>query len=344
MTITTDIIRHLVNRKALSPEEMREVMQSIIEGQASQAQMAGFIVALSMKGETTEEITSALSVMRESIQRIELPLDNLVDIVGTGGDGQRTFNISTTSAFVVAAAGGIVAKHGTRSVLSRCGSADLLELAGVNLNLTAEEVQTCVSEIGIGFLFAPNYHPALKHTLVTRSQLGIRNIFNILAPLVNPAGAPHLLLGVYDKSLCLSLAKVCHKIGCRHVLVVHADDGLDEISSTSPTLVAELNRGEIHTYTIKPEDFGITRSSIDHLIVNNPAESVEKFMSVLRDEASPARDIVLLNAGAAIYAADLCESLHDGITRARVALSSGRALAIFEELKQFSHSLSTQVA
>lgn len=347
MTISTDIIRTLVNRTALTTEQMTAVMQSIMDGEASQAKIAAFITALSMKGATTEEISAAATFMRQFSQRIELPKKNLVDIVGTGGDGQKTFNISTTSAFLVAAAGGKVAKHGTRSVLSQCGSADVLEHAGINLNLSPTQVQACVRDLGIGFLFAPNYHPILKNTLSVRKQLGFRNIFNILAPLVNPAGAAHLLLGVYDKSLCLTLAKVCHKMGCQHVLVVHAEDGQDEISSCSPTFVAELNRGEIHTYTIKPEDFGIRRGNIRDLAVNNATESYERLLSVLRNEESPARDIVLLNAGAAIYAANLCENLNDGITRARVALSSGRALSLFEELKRYegySHRITGPVS
>lgn len=336
MTISTEIIQTLVNRQALTPDQMYDVIQSITQGKSTQAQIAGFIVALSMKGETTEEISAAVSSMRDHSQTIELAKSHLVDIGGTGGDGQQTFNISTTSAFVVAAAGGKVAKHGTRSISSRCGSADLLEQAGVNLSLSPIQVQTCVETLGIGFLFAPNYHPALKNSHSARTELGIRSIFNILAPLLNPANAPHLLLGVYDKSLCLALAKVCHKLGCRHVLVVHAEDGLDEISIGAPTFVAELNRGDIHTYTIKPEEFGIPRSGLEAITVSNSIESFELFNAVLEDQASPARDIVILNAGAAIYAADLCESLHDGMTRARVALSSGRALQLFQQFKQWS--------
>lgn len=337
MSIDAPLIRKLTERKDLEADEIHAVIDSIVTGSASESQIAAFIAAMSMKGETTEEVSAAVKAMRAHSSHIDIDCEHLVDIVGTGGDGQQTFNISTTSAFVVAAAGGNVAKHGTRSVLSTCGSADLLELAGVNLDLSPSQVHQCVEKIGIGFLFAPNYHPALKNTLATRQALGIRSLFNILAPLLNPAGAKHQLLGVYKKSWCLVLAKVLHKLGSEHVLVVHADDGLDEISINAPTFVAELNHGEIRTYTITPEEFGLSRQSLSSLTVSNPAESVELFLSVLQNRNCAARDIVILNAGAAIYAANCCESLAQGIELARDALTCGKAESIFFELKALSH-------
>ena len=278
-----------------------------------------------MKGETVEEIAAAAEVMRELAHKVDVSGNHLVDIVGTGGDGSQTFNISTASCFVVAAAGGKVAKHGNRSISSKSGSADLLEAAGVNLDLTPEQVEQCIERVGVGFMFAPKHHSAMKHAIGPRKEMGVRTIFNILGPLTNPADAPNLVMGVFSGELVEPLANVFKALGSNHVMVVHSDDGLDEISIAAKTRVAELRNGEVTTWEIDPADFGCQVDNLDEIRVNNADESLELVCSVLTNKPGPARDIVSLNAGAAIYVCGLTDSLKDGVERAREVIASEAA-------------------
>ena len=333
-------LQKLLIKQNLGAEEMHEVMRLIMSGNATDAQIAGFLIALRCKGETVDEIAAAVEVMRELASKVPIKGNHIVDTCGTGGDGANTFNISTTCAFVVAAAGGQVAKHGNRSVSSSCGSADVLEAAGVNLNLSAEQVAQCVHNIGVGFLFAPKHHGAMKHTINVRKEMGVRTLFNLLGPLSNPASAPNQLIGVFSKDWVEPLAQVLLKLGSRHVLVVSADDGLDEISIASATHVAELKNGEVLTYTINPEQFGLQRASLVELAVENAAASLKMIKSVLTNQPGAALDIVLLNAGAAIYAANLAETLANGVEKARQVIASGAARAKLDDLIQYSTKLS----
>jgi anthranilate phosphoribosyltransferase len=333
-------ISAVMEHRDLSSEQMQSVMNIIMSGAATPAQIGGFLIGLRMKGETIDEITAAAQVMRALATRVEISGDHVIDIVGTGGDGSSTFNISTASCFVVAAAGGTVAKHGNRSVSSKSGSADLLEAAGVKLDLGAVQVAKCVNQVGVGFMFAPKHHGAMKHAIGPRKEMAVRTIFNVLGPLTNPAGAPNQLLGVFSKELVEPLAQVLANLGSEHVLVVHSEDGMDEISVAAPTFVAELKEGKVTTYTITPEDFGLARSSLASLKVADAAESLVVVKSVLANEAGPARDIVQLNAGAAMYAAGLALSLADGICAAGEVLASGKALAKLQALADVSHSVS----
>jgi len=329
-------IQKLLARQNLDAEEMRIVMRCIMTGNATDAQMAGFLIALRCKGETIDEIAAAADVMRELAARVNIVGDYIIDTCGTGGDGANTFNISTTCAFVVAAAGGQVAKHGNRSVSSSCGSADVLEVAGVNLDLNAEQVAQCVNEIGVGFLFAPKHHGAMKHTIKVRKDMGVRTLFNLLGPLSNPAHAPNQLMGVFAKEWVEPLAQVLKKLGSQHVLVVNADDGLDEISIATTTTIAELKDGLVSTYTISPEQFGFKRTPLKELAVATAADSLAMVKSVLDNHAGAALDIVLLNAGAAIYAANIADTMAAGIAKAQQVIASGAAKAKFEALIAYS--------
>ena len=329
-------IQTLLNKQNLSTEEMRAVMRLIMSGQVTDAQMSAFLIALRCKGESIDEIATAVEVMRELANKVHIQGDHVIDTCGTGGDGANTFNISTTCAFVVAAAGGQVAKHGNRSVSSTCGSADLLEAAGVNLDLTTEQVTQCVNDIGVGFLFAPKHHGAMKHTITVRKEMGVRTLFNLLGPLSNPASAPNQLIGVFARDWVEPLAQVLKKLGSQHVLVVNAEDGLDEISIASDTHVAELKDGQVLTYTISPEQFGFKRASLKDLAVTDAASSLVMVESVLNNTTSPAKDIVLLNAGAAIYAANMTDTLAEGIQKAQEVIASGAARAKFDALIAYS--------
>jgi anthranilate phosphoribosyltransferase len=329
----------LLDKQDLSADQMRAIMRLIMSGGATDAQIGGFLIALRCKGESIDEIAAAAEVMRELAGKVPVRCEHLIDTCGTGGDGANTFNISTTCAFVVAAAGGRVAKHGNRSVSSSCGSADVLEAAGVNLDLTAEQVARCVNEIGVGFLFAPKHHGAMKYTIGPRREMGVRTLFNLLGPLSNPAGAPNQLIGVFGKEWLEPLAQVLKKLGSRHVLVVNADDGLDEISIASATSVAELKDGEVMTYTVAPEQFGLQRADIAELAVDGTASSLAMVESVLDNRPGPARDIVALNAGAAIYAADLADSLTAGVEKARQVIAGGAARAKWDALIAYSKTL-----
>ena len=318
-------IQALVDRKNLSSEQMTDVMRLIMTGHATPSQIGGFLIGLRMKGETNGEIAAAAKVMRELSTKVEVNKKNLVDTCGTGGDSSGTFNISTATAFVVAAAGARVAKHGNRSVSSKSGSADVLEAAGVNLNLTPEQVEECINEIGVGFLFAQKHHSAMKHAIVPRSEMAVRTIFNLLGPLTNPANAPFQVLGVFSKDWIRPLAEVLKELGSQHVMVVHAEDGLDEISIASETHVAELRNGTISEYTIKPEDFGIKSSPLDDIRVETAKESLNLIYEALSGNTGTAKNIIALNAGAALYVSGIEVSLQNGVDKALQIMGSGKA-------------------
>jgi anthranilate phosphoribosyltransferase len=318
---------------------MASVMRAIMNGEATAAQIGGFVIALRMKGETVKEIAAAARVMRELVTPVAVAKQDLVDTCGTGGDGASTFNISTTSAFVAAAAGARVAKHGNRSVSSNCGSADVLEAAGVRIDLAPEEVARCVETIGVGFMFAPLHHGAMRHAVAPRRELGTRTIFNLLGPLTNPAGAPNQLLGVFSHEWLTPLALVLKELGSRHAMVVHADDGLDEISISAPTKVVELNEGEVASYTVNPEQFGMELSDPSAIAVDSAEQSRMRMREVLDNMPGPALDIVLLNAGAAIYVAGIAASFERGIELARAAIAEGKAKEKLDALVQYSQAL-----
>jgi anthranilate phosphoribosyltransferase len=309
-------------------------------GEMSPVMIAALTMGLRVKKETIGEIAAAAQVMREFAAKVEVANpDNLVDIVGTGGDGAHTFNISTASMFVAAAAGARVAKHGGRSVSSASGSADALEALGVNINLKPAQVAQTIAEIGIGFMFAPNHHAAMKHAAPARKELGVRTIFNILGPLANPAGAPNIMMGVFHPDLVGIQARVLQQLGAKHAVVVWARDNMDEVSLGAATMVGELVDGEIREYEIHPEDFGLPMSASRNLKVANAAESVAKILEALDNQAGPARDIVLLNTGTALYAAGVASSIGDGVDRAREALASGAARAKLEQFARLTQSL-----
>ena len=318
-------LKLVTRHQDLDRDQMRDVMNQIMTGNATPAQIGGFLIGLSMKGETVTEIAAAAEVMRSLATAVEIDGDHVVDTCGTGGDGASTFNVSTASAIVVAAAGAKVAKHGNRSISSSSGSADVLEAAGVNLELTPEQVKHCVDSVGVGFMFAQKHHGAMKHAIGPRREMGVRTIFNLLGPLTNPARAAHQVLGVYDKKWVRPIAEVLQKLGSEHVLVVHAEDGLDEISIGADTHVAELKDGQITTYTIKPEDFSMTRSDVKALTVQNANDSLNIIKGIFDSQPGPARDIVVLNAGAAIYASDIASSLSEGVKMAAAAIDAGKA-------------------
>lgn len=326
-----EAIKAVTEKRDLSAEEMSATMHLIMTGEATPAQVGGFLIGLRMKGETVDEIAAAAGVMRELASKVSVDKNHLVDTCGTGGDASGSFNISTASAIVVAAAGGKVAKHGNRSISSKSGSADVLETAGVNLEIGPEKVADCVNEIGVGFMFAPLHHSAMKHAIGPRREMAVRTIFNVLGPLTNPAGAPNQVLGVFSKDLVEPLAHVLKRLGSEHVLVVHAEDGMDEISIATPTYVAELNNGEVKTYTIKPEDFGMESADLEQIRAADSAHSLEIIKGVFNNETGPAKDIVSLNAGAAIYAAGLTATLAEGIEKAQQVIASG---SVAEKLKQ----------
>ncbi len=325
-------LRVLLDRQSLDAHEMEEVMDLIMTGQAAPAQIGGFLVALRMKGEVMQEILGAVKVMRRLVKKVDCSdVPYLVDTCGTGGDNAQLFNVSTASAFVVAAAGGHVAKHGNRSVSSSSGSADLLEAAGANLVLSPEEVARCVREVGFGFMFAPQHHEAMKHAIGPRRELGVRTIFNLLGPLTNPAGAKNAVLGVFGREWLRPVADVCSELGANRVFVVHAADGLDEISIAAETYIAEVHNGKVHEYTITPEEFGVARGSLDTLRAHNAQGSLAIINALFAGVPGPATDIVALNAGAAICASGLCATLRQGVAMAQDALATGLAREKFDE-------------
>ncbi len=332
-------IGRVVDRKDLDGGEMTAVMHAIMTGGATPAQIGGFLVGLRMKGETVTEIAAAAAVMRDLASGVDISgLAHTVDIVGTGGDASGTFNVSTASIFVAAAAGCNVAKHGNRSVSSKSGSADVLEAAGVRLDLSPGQVAQCVRDTGVGFMFAPGHHSAMKHAIGPRKEMGVRTVFNVLGPLTNPAGVPNQLLGVFSADLLQPLAEVLKELGGRHVLVVNAHDGLDEISINAATEVAELKDGAISRYSIKPEDFGLRRSALSAIRVEGPEQSLALIVAVLDGEPGAARDIVQLNAGAAIYAAGVADSLQQGVERAAAVIDDGTAKQRLAQLVDLSRS------
>lgn len=327
-----DAIKKIIENQPLTAKEMAQAMHIMMSGQATPAQIGGFLVGLRMRGETVTEISAATSVMRELSTKVKVSPEHLVDTCGTGGDASGTFNISTTSAFIAAAAGARVAKHGNRSISSKSGSADVLEAAGINLNVTPEQVAQCIDELGVGFLFAQKHHSAMGHASAPRRELGIRTIFNLLGPMANPANAPNQVLGVFGKQWVRPMAEVLQTLGSRHVMVVHAEDGLDEISIASPTFVAELKDGSIREYSIRPEDFGLSSASLDSIRVGTAQESLTMLQSVLAGQTGTARDIVCLNAGAAIYVAGLASSHSEGVSKAQQAIDSGAAAQRLQQL------------
>ena len=319
-------IKAVISKQNLNESEMHDVMNSIMTGQTTDAQIGAFLVGLSMKGETIEEITASAKVMRALATSVELSSnDYLVDTCGTGGDGLGLFNISTASAFVVAAAGGKVAKHGNRSISSKSGSADVLEAAGINLNISPELISQCIEEIGLGFMFAPAHHSAMKHAIGPRKELAVRTIFNVLGPLTNPAKAPNQIMGVYDKSLVEPIANVLKGLNSRHVMVVHSEDGLDEFSIANTTYVAELKDNNISTYTVHPGDFGLEEGNLDSIKAENAQQSLALINEAFSGKKGVARDIIALNAGAAIYVSGLVSSFDEGVTQANQILSDGSA-------------------
>ncbi|MDT8311445.1 MAG: anthranilate phosphoribosyltransferase [Methylophaga sp.] len=333
-------IKQVMQRQNLAEQEMIAVMQQIMTGQATDAQIGGFLIGLAMKGETVDEIAAAAKVMRQLATPVSVTGTPVIDTCGTGGDGASSFNVSTASAFVVAAAGGKVAKHGNRSVSSTSGSADVLEAVGVNLELTPAQVGHCIETAGIGFIFAQKHHGAMKHAIGARKQMAVRTIFNLLGPLTNPANAPHQVLGVYDAKWLRPMAEVLKKLGSKHVLIVHAEDGMDEISIGADTLVAELRNGEISEYRLKPEDFALQRADISQLAVTDAEQSLGIIKGIFAGQIGPARDIVVLNAGAAIYTADLAQTLAQGIAIAQQVIDNGAAQQKLDALIQCSQQAS----
>ncbi len=331
-------IRTVTEHRDLSGDEMTSVMRAIMSGETTQSQIGGFLIGLRMKGETVEEIAAAATVMRELATPVHVEVEHLVDTCGTGGDGSNTFNISTASAFVAAGAGARVAKHGNRSASSSSGSADVLEAAGVNLDLSPQQVAQCIREVGVGFMFAPKHHGAMKHAIGPRKEMAVRTIFNVLGPLTNPAGAPNQVVGVFSRDLVEPLARVLTQLGSRHVLVVHSEDGLDEISIGADTHIAESRDGRVHTHSINPGQFGMKTADLSALTVSSPQESLETVQAVFDNTDGPARDIVALNAGAAIYASGLEGDLNAGVTAALESLSSGAARERLARLVELSNS------
>ena len=330
-------LNQLINKQDLSNETTHAFMTALMSGELTAPASAAILATLRAKGETLDEIVTAARVMREFSNRVEVA-DNsrFLDIVGTGGDGACTFNISTSCLFVVAAAGGQVAKHGNRSVSSKSGSADALEALGANLILTPPQVAKCIEATGIGFMLAPNHHPAMRHVAPIRRELGVRTVFNILGPLTNPANAAHTLMGVFSPELTRTMAMAMRELGATHVLVVHSEDGMDEVSLSAPTFVCELKNNGLSEYTITPEQFGLNRAPMSELKVNNPQESKAMLLAALNNQAGAARDIVILNSGVALYTADQVDSIEAGITLAKDVIASGQALAKVKAFADFT--------
>lgn len=324
-------------RQDLTQEQMKEAMLEILSGTTDTADIIEFLTGLNEKGETVEELTAAVTVMLKYVEPIIVDKPNILDTCGTGGDKKGTFNISTATAFVSSGAGITVAKHGNRSVSSRCGSADILEALGVDINMGKEKIKKCLEEIGIAFLFAPNLHPAMKHVMPARKQIGTKTMFNIIGPLINPARATNQLIGVYSARWTGILARVLCNLGTRHVLVVHGSDGLDEVTTTGPSFVSECKEGKFSDYQISPEDLGIPKASPEQLLGGDIRVNTRIILDVLKGGKGPARDIVLLNSGCAIYAANKAPSIGEGIKMAVQSIDSGAAFEKLRLLKEYSH-------
>ena len=335
-----EALNRVANQLDLNTAEMQDVMRQIMTGQCTDAQIGAFLMGMRMKSETIDEIVGAVMVMRELATAVEIDLNHAVDTCGTGGDGANIFNVSSAAAFVVAAAGGKVAKHGNRAVSGKSGSADLLEAAGIYLELTPAQIARCIEHVGVGFMFAPAHHGAMRFAAPARRELGLRTLFNMLGPLSNPAGVKHQVMGVFSQALCRPMAEVLQRLGAKHVLVVHAQDGLDELSLAAPTFIAELKNGEISEYRVQPEDFGIKSQSLIGLSVEGATESLALIRDALgkrkTENGQKAADMIELNAGAALYAADIASSLKEGVAMAQDAILSGLALEKLDELVSFT--------
>lgn len=342
-----EALSRLVERRDLARAEMSDVMRAMMTGEATPAQMAAVLIALRMKGETVDEITAAAEVMRGLVTPVPVESslrERLVDTCGTGGDASGLFNVSTACALIAAAAGGYIAKHGNRSVSSKSGSADVLETAGVKLDLGPAEVARCVQELGVGFMFAPVFHGAMKHAIGPRKEMGVRTLFNLIGPLTNPAQAPNQVLGVFSLHWVEPLAEVLDKLGSQHVMVVHSEEGLDEISIVRPTMVAELREGMLRTYAIDPGDYGLQHDSLDGLKVKDAAESLALIRRAFEGESGPARDILCLNAAAALYVGGQAKDLREGIDRAAAVLDDGSAARKLEALAVLTQKLGAKAA
>ena len=333
-----EAIAKLIDKKNLAKEEAEAVMNEIMSGQATPAQIAGFLVALRIKGETIDEIAACAKVMREKAERINPKGKKVVDVVGTGGGKSGKFNISTCAAFVVAGCNVPVAKHGNKCVSSKCGSADVLSALGINIDLEPKQVEKCIEEVGFGYMFAPKFHSAMKYAIGPRKEIGVRTVFNILGPLTNPAEAQYELMGVFAEDLTEPLAEVLGKLGCKHALVVHGN-GLDEVTIEAETKVSEYKDGHIRTYKIKPTDFGIKLASLNEIKGGDPEENAKIILSILKGkEKGPKRDVVLLNAAAALFAADKVDSIKNGIKLAAESIDSGKALKVLDKLKAYTNN------
>ena len=339
-----EALQRTIEHREIFHDEMLHLMRLIMGGEMSPLMTAAILTGLRVKKETIGEITAAAQVMREFSTKVHVSdTRHLVDIVGTGGDGANTFNISTCAMFVAAAAGAKVSKHGGRGVSSKSGSADAMEALGIHINLAPEQIAQCIAEVGIGFMFAPNHHPAMKNVAPVRKELGVRTLFNILGPLTNPAGAPNILMGVFHPDLVGIQVRALQRLGAEHALVVYGRDGMDEVSLGAATLVGELKNGQITEYEIHPEDFGLAMSSNRALKVETPEQSREMLIGVLKGEPGAAQEIVCLNAGVALYAANVAESIPTGIAKARAAIASGAALAKLEQVVTRTHALAAAV-
>lgn len=337
-----EVISKLVQRKDLTQNESEQVMNEIMEGKATDAQIAGFLIGLRLKGETTDEITACAKIMKLKANTINPKAKHLVDTCGTGGDNSNTFNISTAAAFVASGAGAAVAKHGNKSVSSMCGSADVLKELGVNIELSPKQVEKCIEHIGIGFMFAPMFHPAMKFALNARKEIGIRTVFNILGPLTNPANAKSQLIGVFDASLLPAIAEALKNLGGRHIIAVNGN-GIDEITVCGKTKVCELKNDNINTYEISPEDYGFRLSQLKDILGGTPPENSKIILDILNGSNGPKRDIVLLNSAAALLAADIASDYKDALELASDSIDSGNALKKLEELKKFTASPSENI-
>ena len=339
-----EALQRTIEHREIFHDEMLHLMRLIMNGELSPVMTASIITGLRVKKETIGEITAAAQVMREFSTKVHVKdATHMVDIVGTGGDGANTFNISTCSMFVAAAAGAKVSKHGGRGVSSKSGSADVMEALGIHINLKPEQIAQCIADVGIGFMFAPNHHPAMKNVAPVRKELGVRTIFNILGPLTNPAGAPNILMGVFHPDLVGIQVRALQRLGAEHALVVYGRDGMDEVSLGAATLVGELKNSQITEYEIHPEDFGLPMASNRALKVETPEQSREMLIGVLKGEPGAAQDIVCLNAGVALYAANVADSIQAGIAKARAAIALGAALAKLEQVVTRTHALATAV-
>ena len=329
-------ISQVSSGKNLKKDDMSEIILEILEGKVTDAQIGAFLIALSMKGETVDEVIGAVSVMRDLSTKVEINAPNLIDTCGTGGTGIGIFNVSTTSAFIASSCGAKIAKHGNRSATRKSGSADLLEQAGVSLSLTPKQVASCIEEVGLGFMFAQAHHSAMRHVVGPRKEIGQKSIFNVLGPLTNPASAKRQVLGVYDKKWMTPIAEVLNELGSEHLFIVHSKDGLDEISLASPTYVTEMKDGKISEYEISPEDFNFKTTSLDGLQVNSPQESLNLAKLALQGEHEKASSMICMTAGAALYLSDIAGSLEAGVELAKSSLESGAGLKKLNQLVEFT--------